>query len=74
LAYFDFFPMRARQLLADRTGAQRTALARDVHTYLHLPMVAGIILVAFALKVALAHVGAELDTIPALCLCGGPAL
>jgi low temperature requirement protein LtrA len=74
LAYFDFFPMRARQLLADRTGAQRIALARDVYTYLHLPMVAGIILFAFALKVALAHVGAELDTIPALCLCGGPAL
>jgi low temperature requirement protein LtrA len=74
LAYFDFFPMRARQLLADRTGAERTALARDVYTYLHLPMVAGIILFAFALKVALAHVGAELDTIPALCLCGGPAL
>jgi low temperature requirement protein LtrA len=74
LAYFDFFPMRARQLLADRTGAQRTALARDVYTYLHLPMVAGIILFAFALKVALAHDGAELDTIPALALCGGPAL
>ena len=37
-------------------------------------MVAGIILFAFALKVALAHVGTELDTIPALCLCGGPAL
>jgi low temperature requirement protein LtrA len=74
LAYFDFFPMRARQLLADRSGSQRTALARDVYTYLHLPMVAGIILFAFALKVALAHVSAELDTIPALCLCGGPAL
>jgi low temperature requirement protein LtrA len=74
LAYFDFFPMRAQQLLIDRSGAQRTALARDVYTYLHLPMVAGIILFAFALKVALAHVGAELDTIPALALCGGPAL
>jgi low temperature requirement protein LtrA len=74
LAYFDFFPRRAQQLLIDRSGAQRTALARDVYTYLHLPMVAGIILFAFALKVALAHVGAELDTIPALCLCGGPAL
>jgi low temperature requirement protein LtrA len=74
LAYFDFFPLRAQQLLTDRSGAQRTALARDVYTYLHLPMVAGIILFAFALKVALAHVGAELETIPALALCGGPAL
>jgi low temperature requirement protein LtrA len=74
LAYFDFFPTRVQQLLTDRSGVQRTALARDVYTYLHLPMVAGIILFAFALKVALAHVGAELDTIPALALCGGPAL
>ena len=74
LAYFDFFPIRAQQLLADRSGVQRTALARDVYTYLHLPMVVGIILFAFALKVALAHVGADLDTIPALALCGGPAI
>ena len=74
LAYFDFFPIRAQQLLADRSGVERTALARDVYTYLHLPMVAGIVLFAFAMKKTLAHVGDELDTIPALGLCGGPAL
>jgi low temperature requirement protein LtrA len=74
LAYFDYFPIRAQQLLADRSGAQRTALARDVYTYLHLPMVAGIVLFAFAMKATLAHAGDKLDTIPALCLCGGPAL
>jgi low temperature requirement protein LtrA len=74
LAYFDFFPMRAQQLLTDRTGAERIALARDVYTYLHLPMVAGIVLFAFAMKATLAHVGDRLDTIPALGLCGGPAL
>jgi low temperature requirement protein LtrA len=74
LAYFDFFPIRGQQLLADRTGVARTALARDIYTYLHLPMVAGIVLFAFALKTTLAHVGEELGTIPALGLCGGPAL
>jgi len=74
LAYFDFFPIRAQQLLTDRSGPQRVALARDVYTYVHLPMVAGIVLFAFAMKVTLAHVGRELDTIPALGLCGGPAL
>jgi low temperature requirement protein LtrA len=37
-------------------------------------MVAGIVLFAFAMKTTLAHVGDELDTIPALGLCGGPAL
>jgi low temperature requirement protein LtrA len=74
LAYFDFFPIRAQQLLADRRGAQRTALALDVYTYLHLPMVVGVVLFAFAMKTTLAHVGDELDTIPALGLCGGPTL
>jgi low temperature requirement protein LtrA len=74
LAYFDFFQIRGQQLLTDRSGVERTALARDVYTYLHLPMVAGIVLFAFAVKTTLAHVGDELDTIPALALCGGPAL
>jgi low temperature requirement protein LtrA len=74
LAYFDFFPIRAQQMLADRRGVQRIALARDVYTYLHLPMVVGIVLFAFAMKTTLAHVGDELDTISALGLCGGPAL
>jgi low temperature requirement protein LtrA len=74
LAYFDFFPIRVQQMLTERSGAQRAALARDVYTYLHLPMVAGIVLFAFAMKSTLAHAGDKLDTIPALCLCGGPAL
>jgi low temperature requirement protein LtrA len=74
LAYFDFFPIRAEQMLTDRSGTQRTALARDAYTYLHLPMVAGVVLFAFAMKTTLAHVGDELDTISALALCGGPAL
>jgi low temperature requirement protein LtrA len=74
LAYFDFFPIRAQQMLADRSGAQRTALARDMYSYLHLPMVAGIVLFAFAMKATLAHVGEVLSVIPALGLGGGPAL
>jgi len=74
LAYFDFFQIRGRQLLADRSGVERTGLARDLYTYLHLPMVAGVVLFAFALKKTLAHVGDDLDTVPAFGLCGGPAL
>jgi low temperature requirement protein LtrA len=74
LAYFDFFTIRAEQLLTDRSGAERAALARDVYTYLHFPMVAGIVLFAFAMKTTLADVGGDLATIPALGLCGGPAL
>lgn len=74
LAYFDFFPLRVHQMLVDRSGTQRTALARDVFTYFHLPMVAGIVLFAFAMRSALVHVGSDLDTVPAFALCCGPAL
>jgi low temperature requirement protein LtrA len=35
LAYFDFFTIRGEQLLTDRSGAERVALARDIYTYLH---------------------------------------
>jgi low temperature requirement protein LtrA len=74
LAYFDFFSIRGERMLADRSGAQRAGLARDVYSYLHLPMVAGIVVAALAMKKTLAHVGDELETIPALGLCGGSAL
>jgi low temperature requirement protein LtrA len=74
LAYFDFFPQRAQQLLRDRSGEQQTALARDTYTYLHLPMVTGIVLFAFAMKETLADVGDVLHTVPAVCLAGGSAL
>jgi hypothetical protein len=74
LAYFDFFAIRFQQVLAERRGAERIALARDVYSYLHLPMVAGIVLSAFAMREAVAHVGNALDMVPALALCGGSAL
>lgn len=74
LAYFDFFTIRAQQLLTDRSGAERALLARDIYSYLHFPMVAGVLLFAFAMKTTLADVDGELATIAALGLCGGPAL
>jgi low temperature requirement protein LtrA len=74
LAYFDFFTIRAQRMLSDRSGVERAVLARDVYTYLHLPMVAGIVLFAFAMKTTLADVDGELATVPAVGLCGGPAL
>jgi low temperature requirement protein LtrA len=68
------FTIRAQQLLTDRSGTPRMALARDWYTYLHLPMIAGIVLFAFTAKTTIAHVADELAAAPALCLCGGPAL
>lgn len=40
----------ARLALEARTGVDRAKLARDAFTYLHLPMIAGIIMVAFGLR------------------------
>lgn len=74
LAYFDFFSGGVERLLIDRRGEQRVALARDAYTYLHLPMVAGIVLLAFAMRTTLTHVHADLHVIPALALCGSSAL
>ena len=74
LAYFDFFSIRAEQMLSERSGAERSALARDAFSYLHLPLVVGIVLVALAMKKTVAHVSDPLDTIPALGLFGGSAL
>ena len=74
LAYFDFFSIRGERLLGDAQGPERVALARDAYTYLHLPMIIGIVLFAFAMKTIVGHVGDELDSAAAFALCGGCAL
>ncbi|HLX32120.1 MAG TPA: low temperature requirement protein A [Gaiellaceae bacterium] len=74
LAYFDFFSAGVQRLLSERRGEQRVALARDAYTYLHLPMVVGIVLFAFGTRTTLAHVHSRLHVIPALALCCGSAL
>jgi low temperature requirement protein LtrA len=74
LAYFDFFSIRGERLLANAPGPERVALARDAYTYLHFPMIVGIVLFAFAMKEIVGHVGDELDSVAAFALCGGSAL
>jgi low temperature requirement protein LtrA len=74
LAYFDFFSIRSEQILTDARGTARVALARDVYTYLHFPMIVGIVLLAFAMKKVIADVGDELDWVLAFSLCGGSAI
>jgi low temperature requirement protein LtrA len=73
-SYFDWVTFVSQARLAEATGTERAALARDLYSYLHLPMVAGIVLFALGLKTTLAHVDDPLPTIPALGLCGGVAL
>ena len=73
-SYFDWVTYISQARLADATGSERAALARDIYSYLHLPMVAGIVLFALGLKTTMADVAQPLPTIPALGLCGGLAL
>jgi low temperature requirement protein LtrA len=73
-SYFDWVVYVAQARLAEVTGARRAALARDMYSYLHMPMVAGIVLFAFGLKTTLADVGGSLGNVPALGLVGGIAL
>ena len=74
-AYFDVSSiLAARRLAAVEDERERNELARDAYSYLHLPMVAGIVLVAFGLRVTLAHVGDPLGWEAATALVGGTAL
>ncbi len=74
LAYFDFASSGLRDLLVRRQGLERATIARDVYTYLHLPMVAGIVLFAFGMRSVLKSVNADLRWVPAVALCCGCAL
>ena len=72
--YFDVAAILARRRLMQASGLEQARLARDAYNYLHLPMVAGIVLFALGLKTTIGHVGETLDTVPAVALCGGTAL
>ncbi|MEV0723095.1 low temperature requirement protein A [Micromonospora purpureochromogenes] len=61
-AYFDTLALAIEQALhGTREPAARARLARDAYTYLHLPLIAGIIFVALGLKDLLAE-GADPST------------
>jgi low temperature requirement protein LtrA len=72
--YFDWVAIISERVLGQATGAARATLARDMYSYLHLPMVAGIVLFAVAMKKTLEDVDEPLKTVPAAALCGGLAL
>jgi len=72
--YFDVAAIIARTRLTESTGVALHRLALHSYSYLHLPLVAGIVLFALGLKTTLGDVGAELATVPAVGLCGGAAV
>ena len=72
--YFDVVALvAARRLARAAPGRHQNEMARDSYSYLHFPMVAGIVLIALGMKKTLAHVGDPLETVPAFALLGGMA-
>jgi low temperature requirement protein LtrA len=72
--YFDVVALvSARRLVRATEGREQNELARDSYSYLHFPMVAGVVLVAVSLKKTLADVDDPLATVPASALLGGLA-
>jgi low temperature requirement protein LtrA len=73
-AYFDVMAVLAARQLSDTSGVTRARLARDYYSWLHMPMIAGIVLFALGIEMT-THDGREpLAMIPAVALCGGLSL
>ncbi len=70
--YFDVVAIvSARRLAEAEPGRVQNEMARDSYSYLHLLMVAGIVLVALGLKVTIGHATDNLDAVAAFALLGG---
>jgi low temperature requirement protein LtrA len=80
--YFHGVSEPAEHRLAERTGDERTVLARDAYTFLHLPLVAGVVITALGMKTTLHQVAdtghyalsEPLHGMPAWALAGGTGL
>jgi low temperature requirement protein LtrA len=73
--YFDVVAIaNVRRLVRAQAGRVQNEMARDVYSYLHFPLVAGIELSAFALHEALRHPDEPLHSVPAFALLGGIAI
>ncbi|MFN8218208.1 MAG: low temperature requirement protein A [Solirubrobacterales bacterium] len=74
-SYFDIVALvSARRLAAAAPGREQNELARDSYSYMHLALVAGIVLAAFGIKVTIAHTADHLHAVPAFALLGGVAV
>jgi len=80
--YFDVVARVSEHRLSRATGTERTKLATDSYTFLHLPLIAGIVLVALGLKKSFLYIadtehhspGEALHGVPIWTLTGGLAL
>ena len=72
--YFGQVANEVLERIRGATAEERGRIGRDVYTYLHLPIVAGIVLVAVGDELVIAHPRDELHGGGALVALGGPAL
>ncbi len=80
--YFDVSALDGEHALAEEPEATRARLARDAYTFLHVPLIAGIVLLALGMKKVLEYVGDfshhtltdPLAAVPLYALLGGVAL
>ncbi|MFL6124591.1 low temperature requirement protein A [Actinophytocola sp.] len=56
-AYFDTAALLGEHALSSAEGQQRVSMARSAFTYLHLPMMLGVVMLALGLKKVLTYVG-----------------
>jgi len=73
--YFDVVALVAERRLSNaEPGREQNGIARDSFSYLHFPMVAGIVLLALGMKKTLGHVEDPLKLVPAAAMLGGAAI
>jgi low temperature requirement protein LtrA len=72
--YFDVVALvSARRLGEAEPGHEQNSLARDSYSYIHLFLVAGIVVTAFGLKAVTTDTGEQLDLVTSFALLGGIA-
>jgi len=81
-AYFDVVALVAERVLRRAEGEERARMARDSYSYLHLPMITGVILLALGLKKVMEYVADSthhelsdaLEVLPLVAMFGGVAM
>lgn len=82
--YFDVIAIFAERLLAKLQGGDRSRMGRDSYSYLHFPMIVGIVLLALGFKKTMGYIAdyqhpdhgpwGHLSATAAIALCLGPAM
>jgi low temperature requirement protein LtrA len=73
--YFDVVALVAeRRLASAAVGREQNEMARDSYSYLHFPMVAGVVLLALGMKKTLGNVDDPLKLVPAAAMLGGTSV